>query len=132
MNKVFLLSFLLAFSFELIIKNTSEPECSPTGKTIFNIIVEKENNDSITDKDSPISLFFHLNGTNNTNQYVVQCLIPIQKNEATKDAEEKRKLEGENDKSEEKEDENEKEKEKEEEEEKYPPDDNNPDILLSF
>lgn len=78
MNKVFLFSFLLAFSFELIIKRASEPQCDiKTGKTTFKITAEEEKIGEIDPGNSAISLFFYLNRTNTTNRYAVQCSIPI-------------------------------------------------------
>ena len=124
MNKVFLFSFLLAFSFELIIKKASEPQCDiKTGKTTLKITAEEEKIGEIDPGNSAISLFFYLNGTNTTNSYAVQCSIPIHIHEknATDTDDDTKEIENEKEEIEEKKkDENdnyEEEKEKEKREE---------------
>jgi hypothetical protein len=111
----------LALSFELTIKNITDPKCQSSGKTTFNITVETDENDNITDKDSSIPLFFYLNKTNDTKQYLVQCLIPIdtqeEPNGTRTDIEEKEEEEEEKEEEEEEKEEEEEEKEKEKEEE---------------
>jgi outer membrane biosynthesis protein TonB len=136
MNKVFLFLFLLAFSFELIIKKASEPQCDiKTGKSTFNIKAEEEENGEINLGNSAISLLFYLKGTNSTNRYTVQCSIPIhiqdkngteidddtkeEEKEEKEDKEEKEEKKEKEEKEDQKDiDEIEEEKEKEEKEEK--------------